>query len=331
MGAFVRGGLATVALVNDARAQIALTNLRQLLNSAVASGELVSGKQWELNTDEWGASSSNEFYSAPGAVGYYSNPAGYSADQTPVMSGAATPSGAASATSEYSALYAAWKAFDKSTVTLWQTGNAVTAAAIEYDFSVSKIIARYTVSAASTYATNAPKDWTFEGWNGASWVVLDTQINQTAWSANEKRTYTFANLVGYTKFRLNIASSNSSNLIVGEIEMMELITSANIILIPPVSVQVGAIPVNVVCIFLYKDDSGSAVIGTDLTVDLSRDNGTTYTAATLDNLASYDGTYTVIKARADVSAQPAGASLLCRIKTLNGKVQRIAAPAIYAE
>lgn len=62
-----------------------------------------------------------------------------------------------------------------------------------------------------------------------------------------------------------------------------------------------------------------------------RDGGTTYTTATLTNLASYDGTYSIIKARADVSAQPSGTSMLCRIKQINSKLQRVAAPALYAE
>jgi hypothetical protein len=82
---------------------------------------------------------------------------------------------------------------------------------------------------------------------------------------------------------------------------------------------------------LWKDDSGSAVLGTDLTVELSRDGGTTYTTATITTLASFDGNYSIIKARANVSGQPSGTSMLCRIKMLNSKLQRVAAPALYSE
>lgn len=80
---------------------------------------------------------------------------------------------------------------------------------------------------------------------------------------------------------------------------------------------------------LYKDDSGTAVLGTDLTVELSGDGGTNYVSATSIVLASFDGSYSFIRARADLGAAPT--SLRARLKTLNGKPQRIAAPALYAE
>jgi hypothetical protein len=105
----------------------------------------------------------------------------------------------------------------------------------------------------------------------------------------------------------------------------------NMTLIPDASVTVSSAPTYMDAFVLWKDDSGSAALGTDFTIELSRDGGTTYTAGTLTNLASYDGTYSLLRARANVSAQPSGTSMLCRIKTLNTKAQRVAAPAIYAE
>ena len=72
-------------------------------------------------------------------------------------------------------------------------------------------------------------------------------------------------------------------------------------------------------------------MGTDITVDLSRDGGTTWTSATLTNLAAYDASYSIVKARADVSAQPIGTSMTMRITTLNSKAQVVTAPALYAE
>jgi len=82
---------------------------------------------------------------------------------------------------------------------------------------------------------------------------------------------------------------------------------------------------------LYKDDSGSAVLGTDLTAEISRDGGASWTVAAIAVLAAYDGTYALIRARANLSSQPSGTALRARIKTLNGKWQRVAAPALYAE
>lgn len=109
--------------------------------------------------------------------------------------------------------------------------------------------------------------------------------------------------------------------------------TGNMTLVSP-AVSVSAAPTFMDAYFLWKDDSGSAVLGTDLTVEVSRDGGATWTTAALTNLtpsAGFDGTYAAIKARADVSGQPSGTSLKTRIKSLNNKVQRVAAPAIYAE
>ncbi len=316
-----------------ARDQIALTNIRLMLNSAITTGALVQGKQWDLATDEWAASSSNETYVAPGAFGYYSNgAAGYTADLVPTMTGNTAPSGTASASTDIGTGYEPWNAFDKASAS-WVAST--TTGWVAYDWGSAKTITKYSVRGFTSpqIAARAPKDWTFEGWNGSSWVVLDTQTNQTGWSDNEQRDYTISNSTGYNKYRLNISANNGDGnyVCVHEFKMYESTVPLDMTLIPPAAVSVSAAPAYMDSDFLWKDDSGSASLGTDLTVELSRDNGTTYTAATLTNLASYDGTYSIIKARASVASQPSGTSMLCRIKTLNNKAQRIAAPALYAE
>ncbi|HTH18301.1 MAG TPA: hypothetical protein VL974_16705, partial [Magnetospirillum sp.] len=55
-----------------ARDQIALTNLRLLLNSAVSSGALFQGMQWELASDEWAAGSSGYAFNSS-SPNYYGN------------------------------------------------------------------------------------------------------------------------------------------------------------------------------------------------------------------------------------------------------------------
>ena len=58
----------------------------------------------------------------------------------------------------------------------------------------------------------APKDWTFEGSNDKStWVVLDTQTNETGWSASgigESRYYNFTNTTAYTYYKFNCTTNN---------------------------------------------------------------------------------------------------------------------------
>jgi len=313
-----------------ARDQIALTNIRLMLASAIATGALVQGKQWELATDEWGATSTSETYNAPGTLGYYNNNGGYSADQIPTMSSTTTPSGTVTRSTDVNGTLVSWKAFDKSAATYWQpTGSA--GEWIAYDWGSPKTITQYTIKAASIAADRGPSAWTFEGWNGSTWVVLDTRSGIASWPQNQKNTYQFSNSTAYNKYRLNLGAYISTAHEIIEVEMMESVTPPNMTLIPPAATSVSAAPAYMDAYCLWKDDSGSAVLGTDLTIELSRDGGTTYTDCTVTNLASYDGAYSIIKGRADVSAQPSGTSMLCRIKTLNTKAQRIAAPALYAE
>jgi hypothetical protein len=96
---------------------------------------------------------------------------------------------------------------------------------ISYDFGVEKKIEQYTITALkhnSSLINRTPKDWKFEGWNGSSWEVLHQVSGQTGWSLGEKRTFTFINNKGYTKYRLNVTANNGGDLLqFAELEMME--------------------------------------------------------------------------------------------------------------
>jgi hypothetical protein len=58
-------------------------------------------------------------------------------------------------------------------------------------------------------AGSGPKVWTFQGWTGSAWVVLDSQANQI-WGATEKRTFTFTNTTTYSKYKLDVTASGST-------------------------------------------------------------------------------------------------------------------------
>ncbi|MBF0438296.1 MAG: hypothetical protein HQL93_04155 [Magnetococcales bacterium] len=65
----------------------------------------------------------------------------------------------------------------------------------------------------------------------------------------------------------------------------------------------------------------SVTINTDLTCDVSRDGGTTWTAVTLTDNYN-DGTNHYLSGQANVSAQPSGTSIKVRFQTDNDKTQR---------
>ena len=67
------------------------------------------------------------------------------------------------------------------------------------------IATRYTVMSGPS-ADTAPKSWTFEGWNGSTWVTIDTKSNQPTWFPWETRTYDITNSTAYTRLRLNVSA-----------------------------------------------------------------------------------------------------------------------------
>ena len=70
-------------------------------------------------------------------------------------------------------------------------------------------------------------------------------------------------------------------------------------------------------VILYTPQTGSTVLNTNLKAYVSRDNGTTYTQATLVGKGSYSGTTQIASTHdLDISAQPAGTSMRWKIETL---------------
>ena len=81
-------------------------------------------------------------------------------------------------------------------------------------------------------------------------------------------------------------------------------------------------PSNIRMVMLYTPVD-SSTLNTDVTLEISRDGGTTYSTYTLEYEADYDGTVQILTTEdIDVTGQPSGTSIVYRIKTLNNKNQR---------
>lgn len=77
-------------------------------------------------------------------------------------------------------------------------------------------------------------------------------------------------------------------------------------------------------IVVHQEDIDAVTLNTDITAEVSRDGGTTWTAITLaEEAASFSTAGRILSGTADISAQPAGTSMKYRIKTLNAKDQYI--------
>ena len=119
----------------------------------------------------------------------------------------------ASASSEYSGDFAAWKAFQGGlgTNAYWiGTGNGVDWLKL-YIYS-PKTLYSYTLYANTTpEATRMPKNFTMEGSiDNSNWVVLDTRTNETAWGSGEGRNYVCQtpSLIAFTYYKLDVTANN---------------------------------------------------------------------------------------------------------------------------
>jgi len=78
----------------------------------------------------------------------------------------------------------------------------------------------YQVWGGGVLAGNAPKSWTFEGWNGSSWVVLHTVSNYPIVDCGVSLAWSFTNNNSYTKYRINVTSNQGrEDLYIAEIRM----------------------------------------------------------------------------------------------------------------
>lgn len=155
----------------------------------------------------------------------------YTDNVIPAMTSNTSPSGEASASSVWSGnvTYQPYQTFNhKINSDGWVPAS--TTAWLEYDFADAKCITKYTiVSRKPDQAANLlPKNWTFEAWDEqlSKWVVLDLQEGIVDWSIGVKKEFCFNNTKLYNNYRINITASNHASVVaIGELEMMETISS----------------------------------------------------------------------------------------------------------
>lgn len=241
-------------------------------------------------------------------------------NQIPTMTAATTSGVTITASSEYSATYAGWRAANNTPATPWQT-----VAAPSYpiywttQFEAAKTIASYTLTSGGDYAY-APSAWTFEGSNdGSSWTTLDTRSGQT-FANGEVKTYTVAAPASFVYYRLNITASGAgaSTMAVHQITLITAPVYNNMTVISA-TIAALAVPTRAdVAVQIKAIDA--LTINTDVIASISRDAGTTWTAATLVlDEALEDGTSIYAATGVDISGQPSGSSLRVKLVSANAK------------
>lgn len=134
------------------------------------------------------------------------------------MTGADTPTPyVASASTEFSAGFAAYKAFNGIS-TFWAAANATITGWLKLDTGPGNrwLLATYDVKGST--AARSPKNWTMEGSNdNSTWDVLDTVTGETGWADHETRSFTCdVATTGYRYFRLNVTLIDGGDLVAVE-------------------------------------------------------------------------------------------------------------------
>ena len=76
-------------------------------------------------------------------------------------------------------------------------------------------------------------------------------------------------------------------------------------------------------VLTYTNGAGTTTLNTDLGASVSRDNGTTYTAATLALQGTTGGHNIATVHDLDISGQPAGTSMRWKVVTANQTISKI--------
>ncbi|RTL04945.1 hypothetical protein EKK58_09060, partial [Candidatus Dependentiae bacterium] len=121
----------------------------------------------------------------------------------PLMTSNSAPSGTASASSSYGGGYEAYRAFDQSQANAWLS-SAGSTGWLEYQFPSAKTVSHYSIRI-DAENTRAPTAFTFEGYNGSTWDVLDTR-SSISWVAGEIKFFALASNQTYTRFRVNVTN-----------------------------------------------------------------------------------------------------------------------------
>jgi hypothetical protein len=159
-------------------------------------------------------------------------------DITPVLVSNNTPTPhLVERSSVYSSLFEGWQAFDGSYLlsSRWVTQNGIATGWLSLDFGGDKNVTAYSLTCVNSDNTSdlgqAPKSWSFEGWDKTSnsWILLDSRANETSWTKLETRSYAFVNERIFSKYRINITANNGAVVVsLTEMKLYEKLNSLKI-------------------------------------------------------------------------------------------------------
>ncbi|MGV8111562.1 MAG: T9SS type A sorting domain-containing protein [Lentimicrobium sp.] len=136
----------------------------------------------------------------------------------PVMTSNTSPSGVASASSNVANDYSAWKAFDGEDASgfnsRWISSPTQPLPQwLGYNFGQTGHVQSYCIE--PEISTSSPRSWHLQGFNGSTWVTIDTRTNYTLnyWQTNPVTHFTIPYTASYSSFRLYIYATNGSSTV----------------------------------------------------------------------------------------------------------------------
>ena len=140
--------------------------------------------------------------------------------------------------------------------------------------------------------------------SGGAWHYSGTPANVLGMTHRYWRTYKTSVAAGgnhHTELAFEVYDADAIN----DMSVVSTATTAD------------AVPTKGNVVVTYTNGAGTAVVGTDLKMYVSRDDGTTYTEATLSSEGTTGG-HTILSAHdIDISSQPSGTSMRWKITTHN--------------
>lgn len=135
-------------------------------------------------------------------------------------------SGGTYSVSSYSGGYTAAMAFNGTcggAGDYWQTPVSTVVGWILAQYGAAKRVTRYGIKiGANLSAAFSPRNWTLSGWNGTSWIVLDTRTGVLFPADCTEVSFTVSTPAYYTQYKMDVTLNNGGSALgISELALYE--------------------------------------------------------------------------------------------------------------
>jgi hypothetical protein len=197
-----------------------------LVKLLTLNGEIDDGNSSTADTIDWNSGAAHKSTLTGNVTLAFT---GHGLDILPTMTGATSPSGTASASSEGSG-NEAWRAFNDALGESGWLSSSTAPQWLQYQFPTAHVIIEYSITTMNAvWDTYQPKDWTLSGSNnGTDWTTIDTVTSGFSSGQNTVKKYFTVDASGsYAYYRINVTAAVTAggHPAIAEVELIETATS----------------------------------------------------------------------------------------------------------